>query len=130
MNLNSEYVSFIGRGKGGLYGIFKINRKALPNGREFKHVLVSFEGNWVDRKDIYEYEHYEDVQQDQGNGLCFCHKEYFETSNCSRYLYDFGCIKAGEDYVLAVPATGEEFKFRIYGVDDVGALILLWEMEL
>lgn len=127
MSTSSDYVSFIGRGKGSVYGIFKINRKPLPNGREFKQLLVSFEGNWVDMGN-YRDEYYEDVQPDQGHGLSFCHKEY--QGGSSWFLYDFESIKPDEDYVLAVPATGEEFIFQIYGVDDLGALILLWKMEL
>lgn len=113
----------------GSYALFKIKRGVLPNGNSFEELLVAHEGNWTTRIGYPEYEHYEDVQKDLGKGLTFETKEYSELHKRSFFLYSFDWSGYGE-YILAVPATGEEIYFEIYGVDSYGALVLLVEREL
>lgn len=125
-----ELVFFLGWK--GTYAFFEIKRGMLPNGKMFERILVSHEGNWIDSNGMIchpDYKLYEDVQAALGKGLTFVKKEYSKLMNRSRFLYDFEYQSDG-DYVLAVPATGEEIYFEIYGVDQFGALVLLVEREL
>ena len=68
-------------------------------------------------------------QKDLGKGLSFVKKEYTENLNRSLFLFDFE-YTSDKLHILAVPATGEEIYFEIYGVDQFGALVLLIEREL
>ena len=68
-------------------------------------------------------------QKDLGKGLTFIRKEYSENRKRSLFLFDFEYVSDG-NYLLAVPATGEEIYFEIYGVDQSGAMVLLVEREL
>lgn len=125
-----ELVKFLGWN--GTYAIFSIKRGILPNEKNFERVLVAHEGHWVDSDGMFcypEYELYEDVQKGLGKGLTFVKKEYSEFLKRSLFLYEFNYEPDG-NYVLAVPATGEEIYFEIYGVDQFGGLVLLVEREL
>lgn len=125
-----ELVKFIGWK--GTYAFFEIKQGKLPNDMKFEGILVSHEGNWIDSDSMFchpEFELYEDVQKGLGKGLTLVKKEYSECLNRSLFLFDFEYYKKGE-YILAVPATGEEIYFEIYGVDQFGALVLLVEREL
>lgn len=61
--------------------------------------------------------------------MTFIRKEYSEVLKRSLFFFDFEDTSNG-NYVLAVPATGEEIYFEIYGVDQSGSLVLLLEREL
>lgn len=125
-----EFVKFIGWK--GTYALFEIKRGILPNDNLFERILVSHEGNWIDSDGMLcypEYELYEDVQKGLGKGLTFVKKEYSELLKRSLFLFDFEYAKENL-HTLAVPATGEEINFEIYGVDQFGALVLLVEREL
>ena len=125
-----ELVQFLGWN--GSYALFSIKKDILPNETHFDKVLVAHEGHWIDTDGMIchkEYELYEDVQKDLGKGLTFIKKEYSEILNRSLFLFDFEYTPEG-DYLLSVPATGEEIYFEIYGVDQSGALVLLVEREL
>ena len=125
-----ELVQFLGWN--GSYALFSIKRDILPNKKHFDKVLVAHEGHWIDTDGMIchkEYELYEDVQKDLGKGLTFIKKEYSEILKRSLFLFDFEYVPDG-NYLLAVPATGEEIYFEIYGVDQSGALVLLTEREL
>ena len=125
-----ELVQFLGCK--GCYALFSIKREILPNGEDFDKILVAHEGRWVDSDGMIchpEYEHYEDVQKDLGKGLTFIRKEYSENRKRSLFLFDFE-YTSDRNYILAVPATGEEIYFEIYGVDQFGRLVLLLEREL
>lgn len=125
-----ELVQFLGWK--GCYALFSIKREILPNGEGFDKILVAHEGHWIDSDGMIchpEYEHYEDVQKDLGKGLTFIKKEYSEFLKRSLFLFDFEYVSDG-NYLLAVPATGEEIYFEIYGVDQSGAMVLLVEREL
>ena len=125
-----ELVHFLGWKES--YALFSIKRGTLPNEKCFDKVLVAHEGHWTDAKDMIchpEYEFYEDVQKDLGKGLTFIRKEYSENQKRSLFLFDFE-YTSDRNYILAVPATGEEIYFEIYGVDQFGALVLLVEREL
>ena len=122
-----KHVKFLGY-EGGTYASFEINRELLPNGNRFEKLLIAHEGRWLDEMFCYqEYKFCENVQKGLGVGLTFVKKEYSELFNRSLFLYDF---EYSPYYKLAVPATGEEIYFEIYGVDNNGACILLEEMEL
>ena len=128
--MKMEFVQFIGHKS--IYASFRIERNALPNGNSFEKLLIAHEGNWIDSDGMFcypEYKFYEDVQKDLGKGLTFVKKEYSELLKRSLFLYNFECT-SGEEYILSVPATGEEIKFEIYGMDQFGALALLIEREL
>ena len=125
-----ELVHFLGWKES--YALFSIKRGILPNEKHFDKILVAHEGHWVDSGGMIchpEYEHYEDVQKDLGKGLTFIKKEYSEFLKRSLFLFDFEYVSDG-NYLLAVPATGEEIYFEIYGVDQSGAMVLLVEREL
>lgn len=74
-----------------------------------------------------EYESYEDVQKALGSGLEFISKEFSTVLKRSLISYSF---EYGSEAILAVPATGEEIYFEIYGSDRTHAIFLLEEREL
>ena len=125
-----DLVKFIGWN--GTYASFQIERKMLPNGNSFEKLLVAHEGDWIGEYGMIcypEYKAYEDVQTALGKGLVFVNKEYSELLGRSLFLYDFEHTSDAE-YILSVPATGEEIYFEIYGIDHLGAKVLLLDMEL
>ncbi len=116
----------------GSYALYKIERKELANWKQIEKVLVAHMGRWTEKDGMMchpEYEHYEDVQKDLGKGLGFICKEHSKVLNRSLFLYGFENSPDGE-YILAVPATGEDFNFEIYGMDHFGGLVLLEQREL
>ncbi len=116
----------------GSYASFRIEREKLANGNYIDKLLVTHQGMWTEKESMLchpEYELYEDVQKDLGKGLCFICKEHSKILNRSLFLYGFEKSPDGE-YILAVPATGEDFKFEIYGMDHFGGLVLLLQREL
>lgn len=125
---NRNFVEFLGWE--GSYARFKIKRAKLPNGRTIERIIVAHEGNWTNTDGLMsyrEYHAYEDVQKALGNGLNFIAKEYSTIMNRSLFSYSFDF---GSEAVLAVPATGEEIYFEIYGSDQYHGLFLLVEREL
>lgn len=129
--MDSELVKFLGWQ--GSYARFQIRREKLPNGNIFKAIIVSHEGEWTKEESMLchgEFCFYENVQNKLGRGLIFKEKGYIPILNRSFFRYDFMPFMLGREYILAVPATGEEIKFEIYGVDEGGALVLLCEREL
>jgi hypothetical protein len=57
-------------------------------------------------------------------------KEYSKLLNRSLFLYDIAAPAKGLGYKIAVPATGEEVCFEIYGMDSNGILYLMLQREL
>lgn len=128
----TNFIQFIGWTQR-TYAQFKIRKTELPNGNKFDKILVAHEGDWTTTEGMYchsEYKRYEDVQEDLGKGLRFLKKGFSKLNRRSLFLFDFAPIDDNEEYILAVPATGEEIYFEIYGVDQYGGLVLLVEQEL
>lgn len=130
--VNFDYIQFSGwGGANSIYARFQINRKELPNGNKFNKLLVAHEGNWTTEESMYchpDYKNYEDVQNELGQGLVFSRKGFSRINKRSLFLYDFD--NTSMKHILAVPATGEEIYFEIYGVDQYGSLVLLEKREL
>lgn len=125
---NRDFVEFLGWE--GSYAKFRIKRGQLPNGRTLERIIVAHEGNWTTAEGMWcyrEYDSYEDVQKALGSGLSFLSKEYSEVMKRSLISYAF---EYGSEAILAVPATGEEIYFEIYGSDRYNGLCLLVEREL
>lgn len=125
--MNNELVEFLGW-EGG-YAKFKIKRTKLPNGRTLERIIVAHEGDWI-TDGIWgyrKYNAYEDVQNALGSGLAFIEKEYSAVLKRSLMSYSF---EYGSEAILAVPATGEEIYFEIYGSDRLHGMYLLVEREL
>lgn len=115
------------------YAQFRIKKTELPNGNKFDKILVTHEGDWTTAEGMYchpEYKRYEDVQEDLGKGLRFLKKGFSKLNRRSLFLFDFAPINDNEEYILAIPTTGEEICFEIYGVDQYGGLVLLVKREL
>ena len=96
-------------------------------------ILIAHEYDWTHSTAMschQEYKLYEDVQRDLGRGLIFKCKEYSVLLNRSLFLYDFELSSKRTEVKIAVPATGEEFCFEIYGLDDCGKVYLLLGREL
>lgn len=124
----TEFVEFLGWK--GSYARFKIKRGVLPNGRLLDRIIVAHEGDWVSEDAMLcheEYRAYEDVQKALGTELVFTAKEYSRILRRSLFSYSF---QYGDEAILAVPATGEEIYFEIYGADSHHGVYLLVEQEL
>lgn len=94
-------------------------------------ILVAHEGDWTTEEGMschFPYKRYEDVQKDLGKGLIFKRKGFSKVSRRSLFLFEID--KTCNEHILAVPATGEEIYFEIYGIDKSGDLVLLVEREL
>lgn len=125
---NRDFIEFLGWE--GSYAKFKVKRGQLPNGRTIERIIVAHEGNWTTADGMWcyrEYDSYEDVQKKLGSGLSFIAKEYSDVLKRSLISYSF---EYGSEVILAVPATGEEIYFEIYGSDRNHGLYLLVELEL
>lgn len=123
-----ELVEFLGWV--GTYARFRIRRGALPNGRWLDRIIVAHEGDWIseDAMECHsEYRAYEDVQKALGTELVFTSKEYSQILHRSLFSYSF---QYGDEAILAVPATGEEIYFEIYGAEEHHGICLLVEREL
>lgn len=127
---NDKYVEFLGWE--GSYARFLIHKTPLPGGYDFEQVAVTHEGDWISVGAMCcypEYRHYEDVQQSMGKGLIFIGKQFRGDIKRSVFRFKFWPWGSGE-YILAVPATGEEICFEIYGIDSKGTPTLLVKREL
>ena len=114
-----------------VYAKFEITGLSLPNGKNLMKILVAHEGrHWFSSSfyEFYRYMNYEDVQADLGHSLTFLSKEYSGLLNRALFLYEVD--RFSKDILLAVPATGDEMYFEIYGVDELGAAVLLHQREL
>lgn len=126
--MNKDYVEFLGWE--GCYARFKIKRGYLPDGRLLNRIIVAHEGDWLSDDAMMchkGYDTYEDVQTSLGNGLVFISKEYSQLMSRSLFSFSF---EYGEEAILAVPATGEEIYFEIYGADRNHGLFIIEEREL
>ena len=128
----ARYINILGWcGPSHIYASFRIDRMDLPNGRDLTALLVAHEGNWVTEGGMCchaHYKYYEDVQGDLGKGLVFRRKGFSVINRRSLFLFEID--KTCNEHILAVPATGEEIYFEIYGVDTDGDLVLLVKREL
>lgn len=125
---NRDFVEFLGWE--GTYARFKIKSGQLPNSRNLERIIVAHEGDWPNTEGMLchrEYDSYEDVQKALGTGLTFISKEYSTILKRTLISYSF---EYGSEAVLAVPATGEEIYFEIYGSDKYHGLNLIVEREL
>lgn len=125
-------IKFTGWEKG-VYGTFQLESVMLQPGIRAERILIAHEGNWTDATTMRfykDYENYEDVQQDLGDGLKFVGKEYSKLLNRSFFLYEIVRPVKGLGYKIAVPATGEEVYFEIYGLDSKGIQYLMLQREL
>lgn len=125
-------IKFTGWEKG-VYGTFQLESGLLQPGILAERILIAHEGDWMDaaRMRFYKgYENYEDVQQDLGDGLKFVGKEYSKLLDRSFFLYEIVRPVKGLGYKIAVPATGEEVYFEIYGLDSKGIQYLMLQTEL
>lgn len=131
----------------GTFGLFRIDGRKMGRPR----LLVVHEGAWttpeaiallssreIPRRGFLEMMKppkkctcYADVQQYLGKGLKCVKAEFSEVLHATMFLYEpedeYG---VRDEYILAVPATGEGICFRIYRMDDRNALTLLVDMEL
>lgn len=124
----NEFVEFLGWK--GTDALFKIKKGILPNDRLLKRIIVAHEGDWISSIGglcVHGFKRHEDVQKRLGFGLNFMSKEYSKSLNRSLFFYSF---EDGDEATLAVPATGEEIYFEIYGSDGHHGLYLLVEQEL
>ena len=128
----TRHISFINWcGPSHIYASFQINRTDLPSDREMRFLLVAHEGDWTTEEGMSchsAYKRYEDVQKDLGKGLVFRRKGISKVNRRSLFLFEID--KTCNEHILAVPATGEEIYFEIYGIDADGNLVLLVKQEL
>lgn len=62
-----------------MYGTLQLESVRFQSGIWAERILIAHEGNWMDATSMSfnkDYENYEDVQQDSGDGLRFVGKEY------------------------------------------------------
>ena len=128
----ASYINFLNFcGPSRIYASFHIDRMDLPNGKNLMAILVTHEGDWTTEEGMCchaHYKSYEDVQSDLGKGLVFRRKGFSVINRRSLFLFEID--KTCNEHILAVPATGEEIYFEIYGVDTDGNLLLLVKREL
>ena len=106
---------------------FEITERRLPDGSLMNFIIVAYEGDWTDEllfNDKFKF--YEDVQLKEGSGLKFIDKAFIPILRRTFFKFKLDNSPA----ILAVPATGEEFNFEIYGSDGRKGLHLLHEQEL
>lgn len=95
--------------------LFEIDKDKMPDSLLIDKIIVSHEGDWLDEDAMIchrPYRNYEDVQAFLGKGLWFLRKWYSPEDNRSNFEFKF----VGKEALLAVPATGEEIDFEIYGM--------------
>lgn len=117
------------KGWNGLYALFEIHRDLMPDNMMIDKILISHQGNWIGEDAMMchpEYARYEDVQRDMGEGLQFL-KKWFSSEKRKSY-FEYKIIKP--ESLLAVPATGEEIEFEVYGKGPDNKEILLLKREL
>ena len=101
----------------------------MPNDQIMDKIIISHQGDWISEEAMTchpEYARYEDVQFDLGDGLLLLRKWYSKENRKSYFEYKI--IK--NTSLLAVPATGEEIDFEIYGKSPNNQEILLLKREL
>lgn len=129
--METNYIEF--KGHKGCYGCFEINLNAANYSESYESILVVHEGNWAeDLNNTYawpECKHYEDAQSLFGSGLICVDKEFLPSQRATAFKYTFESHAHGT-CELVVPATGEEFFFKVYGIKHAGERVLLIEMEL
>lgn len=86
---------------------------------------ITYEANEIEKSKLKQ--DMENIEKALGYGLDFDAKEYSTIMKRSLFSYSLDYVK---DAVLAVPATGEEIYFEIYGADDHHGMFLLVEREL
>lgn len=111
------------------FALFDIKREAMNDPQELEKIIVCHQGDWLaeDAMDCHpRFENYEDVQTAMGYGLILLNKYFLPDKNrtCFEYLLH------EKDCVLAVPATGEEIDFEIYGISPNQRKTLLLKREL
>lgn len=126
---NISFIDFCGPSR--IYASFRIHLTDLPSGKIIESILVAHEGDWTSKEGMSSnphYKHYEGVQEDLGKGLIFRRKGFSKVNRRSLFLFEID--KASDEHILAVPATGEEIDFEIYGIDTDRNLVLLVKQEL
>lgn len=122
-----ELIRFLGWE--GIYALFEVQKGRMPNNRNLDTILISHEGNWLEDEAMIchqKYKRYEDVQFDLGRGLLLLRKWFSPEESRSYFEYKI-LLSNG---VLAVPATGEEINFEIYGQGSDRQPLLLLKREL
>ncbi len=125
VNACNKYIQFLEWENGGAH--FRI----LLNEWMFDKILVAHEGDWTSEEGMLchpPYKRYEEVQEKFGKGLVFRQKGFSTVNNRSLFLFDID--KTSDEHILAVPPTGEEIYFEIYGITKSGDLVLFVEREL
>lgn len=125
---DGKLVEFLGWD--GTEALFQIKRGVLPNNSRIERIIFAREGDWVTNTGSSRhriYKRHEIIQELSGNGLRLVSQEYSKDRNRSVFTYSF---ETGDDAILAVPATGEELCYEIYGCDSNQDLHLLDEGEL
>ena len=127
---STSLVKFLDRPMG-CYARFEISVGLLPNGHRMERIIVAHEGRfWIEpngMKYYPKYNSYEQVQEGLGQGLTFITKEY--SSDMERSLFEY-TVGYPAPIILAVPATGEEIYFDIYGLDQDRQMYRLFHGEL
>lgn len=124
---NNALIDF--KGWNDKYALFAIGKGIIQNNQVLDKIVVCHQGNWASEDAMMchpEYKKYEDVQVALGHGLKLLNKYYLPDKNrtCFEYLVN------ERDCVLAVPATGEEINFEVYGIDSNNIKTLLLQREL
>lgn len=132
--MTNNIIKFCGwTGPQSSYGLFMIDRysDALENSDPYVSILIVHEGNRtkpLNNISWPECEYYEQAQKVFGYGLDFIEKNYDQLNHCTSFLF-----RLSNNLImhkLVVPATGEDFYFKIYGINQFGNKKLLIEMEL
>ena len=117
------------KGWQGSYALFEIHKGLMPNGEIIDTIIISHQGDWICDEAMMchpQYAKYEDVQFDLGEGLQFL-KKWFSPEKRKSY-FEYKVIR--DNSLLAVPATGEEIDFEVYGKRINNQEILLLKREL
>ena len=120
-----EWINF--KGWEDTYALFEIRRDERDN--PIDKISVAHQGNWIDEDAMNchpQFRLYEDVQKAMGSGLLLIGK-YFSQEK-GRTFFDYQIID--DNATLAVPASGEELDFEIFGLLPDNTKILLLKREL
>ena len=113
----------------GSYALFELTKGMIYDNQVMDRIIISQEGDWIGEDAMMchpQYDRYEDVQCDLGDGL-FLLRKWF-SSEKRRSYFEYKMIK--NKSLLAVPATGEEIDFEIYGIGTNNNKILLMKRDL
>lgn len=111
------------------FALFEVHKGLMPNNQMIDKIRISHEGNWIDEDAMIchpKYDKYEDVQKELGKGLWFLRKWYSPQERKSNFEFKV----LNNESILAVPATGEEIDFEIYGLGPARQETLLLKREL